>query len=450
RSFFGRIIYSFKNRYLLQANVRADASSRFAKQYRWGVFPSVSAGWVISEEPWFNNKGFINYLKLRGSYGQLGNERIGSEFPYQALMEFGNSYMYDKGSKSVSAIQIAHQTYYAFENITWETTTSTGLGIDAALLDSRLSLTLDGYYKKTSNMLLTLGFPSYAGFSAPQQNAGDMNTWGWDLTLGWADRAGDFWYNVSANISDYRSKMGYLGDRRNISGNYITEEGSYFQEWYVYKNAGIIQTEADMLNPDGSKIAVLNKSDKPGCIKYVDQNGDGVINADDKVKLGNSLPEYLYGANFSMGWKGWDFNMSFQGIGHQLVMFDTARIQPGRRQWGAVPSILLGNYWSKHNTEEENLKAKYPYVTWNNTGNIYAGSDFWLFNGAYFRVKNITLGYTIPANILSKTFVKNLRLYASVTDLPAISNYPKQWDPEVATNSTYISTSYIFGLNVKF
>ena len=450
RSFFGRIIYSFKNRYLLQANVRADASSRFAKQYRWGVFPSVSAGWVISEEPWFNNKGFINYLKLRGSYGQLGNERIGSEFPYQALMEFGNSYMYDKGSKSVSAIQIAHQTYYAFENITWETTTSTGLGIDAALLDSRLSLTLDGYYKKTSNMLLTLGFPSYAGFSAPQQNAGDMNTWGWDLTLGWADRAGDFWYNVSANISDYRSKMGYLGDRRNISGNYITEEGSYFQEWYVYQNAGIIQSEADMLNPDGSKIAVLNKSDKPGCIKYVDQNGDGVINADDKVKLGNSLPEYLYGANFSMGWKGWDFNMSFQGIGHQLVMFDTARIQPGRRQWGAVPSILLGNYWSKHNTEEENLKAKYPYVTWNNTGNIYAGSDFWLFNGAYFRVKNITLGYTIPANILSKTFVKNLRLYASVTDLPAISNYPKQWDPEVATNSTYISTSYIFGLNVKF
>ena len=203
-------------------------------------------------------------------------------------------------------------------------------------------------------------------------------------------------------------------------------------------------------SPDGSKIAVLNKSDKPGCIKYVDQNGDGVINADDKVKLGNSLPEYLYGANFSMGWKGWDFNMSFQGIGHQLVMFDTARIQPGRRQWGAVPSILLGNYWSKHNTEEENLKAKYPYVTWNNTGNIYAGSDFWLFNGAYFRVKNITLGYTIPANILAKTFVKNLRLYASVTDLPAISNYPKQWDPEVATNSTYISTSYIFGLNVKF
>ena len=450
QSVFGRVMYAFKNRYLLQANVRADASSRFASQYRWGIFPSVSVGWVVSEEPWFNNKGFVNYLKLRGSHGQLGNERIGSEFPYQALMEFGNAYMYDKGTKSVSATQIAHQTYYAFENITWETTTSTGLGIDAAFLDSRLSLTLDGYYKKTSNMLLTLGFPSYAGFSAPQQNAGDMNTWGWDLTLGWSDKVGELTYSVSANLSDYRSKMGYLGDRRNISGNYITEEGSYYQEWFVYQSDGIIQSEADMLNPDGSKIAVLNKSDKPGCIKYVDQNGDGVINADDKVKLGNSLPEYLYGGNIMLGWRGFDFNMSFQGVGHQTVMFETSRVQPGRRQWGAVPSILLGNYWSNHNTPEENLKAKYPYVTWNNTSNIYAGSDFWLFNGAYFRVKNITLGYTIPQSIMSKTFIKNLRLYASVTDLPAISNYPKQWDPEVATNSTYISTSYIFGLNVKF
>ena len=450
QSVFGRLMYSFKNRYLLQANVRADASSRFASQYRWGVFPSVSLGWVVSEEPWFNNNGFINYLKLRGSYGQLGNERIGSEFPYQALMEFGNSYMYDKGSRSVSAIQIAHQTYYAFENITWETTTSTGAGIDAAFLDSRLSLTLDGYYKKTSNMLLTLGFPSYAGFSAPQQNAGDMNTWGWDLSLGWTDKAGDLTYGISANLSDYRSKMGYLGDRRSISGNNITEQGSYYQEWYVYESAGIIQSEDDMKNPDGSKIAVLNKSDGPGCIKYVDQNGDGVINADDKVLMGNSLPEYLYGGNIMLGWKGFDFNMSFQGIGRQIVMFDTARIQPGRRQWGAVPTILLGNYWSRHNTPEENLKAKYPYVNRNNTGNIYAGSDFWLFNGAYFRMKNITLGYTIPSNILARTFVKNLRLYASVTDLPAISNYPKQWDPEVATNSTYISTSYIFGLNIKF
>ena len=450
QSVFGRLMYSFKNRYLLQANIRADASSRFASQYRWGVFPSVSAGWVTSEEPWFNNKGIVNYLKLRGSYGQLGNERIGSEFPYQALMEFGNSYMYDKSSHSVSAIQIAHQTYYAFENITWETTTSAGAGIDASFFDSRLTITIDAYRKKTSNMLLTLGFPSYAGFSAPQQNAGDMFTTGWDLSLGWADRAGDFYYGVSANLSDYRSKMGYLGDRRTISGNYITEKDSYYQEWFVYESAGIIQNEAEMYNADGSKIAVLGTNDKPGCIKYVDQNGDGVINADDKVKLGNSMPEYLYGGNVVLGWKGWDFNMSFQGIGHQTVMFDTARIQPGRRQWGAVPSILLGNYWSSHNTAEETLQAKYPYVTWNNTSNIYAGSDFWLFNGAYFRIKNITLGYTIPRNILNRTFIKNLRLYASVTDLPAISNYPSQWDPEVSTNSTYISTSYIFGLNVKF
>lgn len=450
QSVFGRIMYSFKNRYLIQANVRADASSRFAKQYRWGVFPSVSLGWVISEEPWFNNGGAVNYLKLRGSIGSLGNERIGSEFPYQALMEFGNSYMYDKSSQSVTAVQNAHQTYYAFENITWETTTSTGVGIDANFFDSRLKANIDGYYKKTSNMLLTLGFPSYAGFSAPQQNAGDMNTWGWDITLGWADKVGDFSYSISANVSNYKSRMGYLGDKRTIDGAHITEEGSFYNEWFGYKSDGLIQTEADMVDASGNPIPLYSKSDKPGCIKYVDQNGDNVINSDDKIRLGNSLPEYLYGGNIALGWKNFDFNLSFQGIGRQLVMFDTARVQPGRTQWGAVPSIILGNYWSTKNTPEENLNAKYPYVTFNNTGSIYAESDFWLFNGGYMRVKNITFGYTIPQRVLNNVFIKGLRLYASVTDLPAISKYPKGWDPELGTYSSYISTSFIFGLNVKF
>ncbi|MCF0167139.1 MAG: TonB-dependent receptor [Bacteroidales bacterium] len=450
QSIFGRLMYSFKNRYLIQANVRADASSRFAPDYRWGVFPSMSLGWVVSEEPWFNNKSFVNYFKFRGSIGSLGNERIGSEFPYQALMEFGNSYMYDKSTQSVTAVQNAHQTYYAFEDITWETTTSYGLGLDANLIDSRLNLNLDVYYKKTENMLLTLGFPSFAGFSAPQQNAGDMNTTGWDLSLGWSDKIGDFSYSISANISNYKSKMGYLGDKRTISGNNITEKGSYYNEWYGLQSAGLFQTQEDMLDASGKKVPVYSNSDKPGCIKYVDQNGDGVINSDDKIRLGNSLPEYLYGGNISLGWKNLDFNMSFQGIGKQLVMFDTSRVQAGRRQWGAVPSILLGNYWSTNNTPEENLKAKYPYVTFNNTSSIYAGSDFWLFNGAYMRIKNISLGYTFPQSLMNKVFIKGLRIYASVTDLPAFSKYPKGWDPELSTNSTYISTSFIFGLNVKF
>lgn len=448
-SVFGRLMYSYKNKYMIQGNVRSDGSSRFSSDYRWGTFYSTSAGWVMSEESWFKNN-VVDYLKIRGSIGQLGNERIGSEFPYQAAINFGNSYMYDKGSQSVTAVQNAAQVYYAFENITWETTTTYGGGIDLQMLDNRLHLTGDYYYKKTSDMLLTLGFPSYAGFSAPQQNAGDMYTKGWDAEIGWSDKIGDFWYSVSANLSDYRSRMGYLGDKRTIDGNYIYEEGSYYYEWFMYKSEGLFQTDADLYDANGAKYPTLTANDKAGNIKYVDTNGSTTINSDDKVRLGNSLPEYLYGGNIAMGWKGFDFSLSFQGIGHQRVLFNSAWIQPLKEQWGAIPELVLDNYWSQHNTAEQNLKAKYPRLTYTNTTNTYSGSDYWLFNGAYFRVKNITLGYSLPKNLLSNARIKDLRCYLSVNDLPAISNYPKGWDPEVGSSSDFISTSFVLGVNVKF
>jgi TonB-linked SusC/RagA family outer membrane protein len=448
-SVFGRLMYSYKNKYMIQGNVRSDGSSRFSEKYRWGTFYSASAGWVVSEESWFKNN-VVDYLKIRGSIGQLGNERIGSEFPYQAAISFGNSYMYDKSIQSVSAIQNAAQVYYAFENITWETTTTEGVGLDFHVLDNRLRFSGDYYYKKTSDMLLTLGFPSYAGFSAPQQNAGDMYTRGWDLELAWSDKIGDFWYNVSANLSDYRSKMGYLGDKRTIDGNYIYEEGSYYYEWFMYKSDGLFQTNADLYDENGIKYPTLTANDKAGNIKYIDTDNSGTINSDDKVRLGNSQPEYLYGGNVAMGWKDFDFSLSFQGIGHQRVLFNSAWIQPLKEQWGAVPELLLDNYWSQHNTEEQNLKAKYPRLTYTNTTNTYSGSDYWLFNGAYFRVKNITLGYTLPKNLVSNAKIRDLRCYFSVNDLPAISNYPEGWDPEVGSSSDFISTSFIFGVNVKF
>jgi TonB-linked SusC/RagA family outer membrane protein len=448
-SAFGRMMYSWKNKYMIQGNVRTDGSSRFSEKYRWGTFLSTSAGWVVSEELWFKNN-IVDYLKIRGSIGQLGNERIGSEFPYQAAMNFGNSYMYDKATQTVTAVQNAAQVYYAFENITWETTTTYGGGLDLNLFDSRFRFSGDYYYKKTSDMLLELGFPSYAGFSAPQQNAGDMYTSGFDLELGWSDKIGDFWYNISANLSDYRSKMGYLGDKRTINGNYIIEKGSYYNEWFMYRTAGLFQTAADLFDENGVKYPTLTANDKAGNIKYVDMDDSKTINSDDKVRLGNSLPEYLYGGNIAMGWNGFDFSLSVQGIGHQRVLFNSAWIQPLKEQWGAVPDLLLGNYWSQHNTEEQNLKARYPRLTYTNTTNTYTGSDYWLFNGAYFRVKNVSLGYTLPNNLVSKARIKNMRCYLSVNDLPAISNYPEGWDPEVGSSSDFISTSFIFGVNVKF
>lgn len=448
RSFFGRIIYSWSDRYMLQANIRSDGSSRFADGHRWGTFPSVSTGWVISEESWFN-KNIVNYLKLRGSIGQLGNERIGSEFPYQAKLTFGTGFIPNASTGTSDVVQSAYQTDYAFNTITWETTTTYGIGTDLNLLDSRLRTSFDYYYKKTTNMLMEVGFPSYFGYNAPQNNAADMNTKGWDLELSWNDQINDFRYGASFNLSDYRSRMGYMADKQKIDGNKITEEGSYYNEWYGYKNLGIILNDAAMLDENGNKIAVLTNNDKAGNIRYADIDGDGKITAsNDRVRLGNSLPQMQYGGSLWAEWKNFDFNLSFQGIGHQLKYWSWPGT-PFNYQAYACPLNLIESHWSPTATDEENAKAKYPKLTTNKT-NIYANSDFYLFNGAYMRIQNITLGYTIPSEITKKFFVNKLRVYFSANDLPAFSQYPDGYDPEWDRSSDLILSSYIFGLNVSF
>lgn len=456
RSFFGRVMYSYAGKYMVQANIRADGSSRFAPGYRWGVFPSVSAGWVMSEEDWFKND-VVNFFKIRASYGQLGNERIGSEFPYQAALQFGTAFL-PNTSGVTDVTQTAYQMTYAFKDITWETTTTYGVGVDLNMFRNRLRLNADVYYKKTENMLLEIGFPSYFGYNSPQYNSADMNTKGWDLELSWSDQVGEFAYGVSANLSDYRSRMGYMANKSNISGGKITEEGSYYQEWFGYQSTGIIQTEADM------PAAVLGKSDKPGCLGFVDQPtvdtdgdgvpdaGDGIINpSGDRVKLGNSLPEYLYGASFWANWKGFDFNLSLQGIGRRLQKWTWPASSPWAHSAYAAPAEVFKYRWSPNATPEQNAKAKYPMLSIQNEANIHADCDFWLFNAGYMRVKNITLGYTIPERITKKAAIQNLRFYFSANDLPAISKFPKGYDPEWSRGgSDFILSSYVFGLNITF
>lgn len=448
RSVFGRIMYSWADRYMLQANIRSDGSSRFADGHRWGTFPSVSAGWVLSEEPWFN-KSVVNFLKFRGSIGQLGNERIGSEFPYQAKLSFGTGFIPNAASGLADVVQTAYQSDYAFNDITWETTTTYGLGADITLLNNRLRGSLDWYYKKTTDMLMQVGFPSYFGYNAPQNNAADMNTKGWDLELSWSDQIADFRYGVSFNLSDYRSRMGYMADRQSLGTRTITEEGSYYNEWYGYRSLGIILNEAAMTDANGNKIAVLTNNDKQGNLRYEDIDGDGKITASaDRVRLGNSLPEMQYGGSVWAEWKNFDFNLSFQGVGHQLSYW-TWPITPFEYTAYSCPLNLYESHWSPTATDAENAKAKYPKLT-TNSANIYATSDFYLFNGAYMRIKNITLGYTIPKSITEKFFVNKLRVYFSANDLPAFSKYPDGYDPEWNRSSDLILSSYIFGLNVSF
>ena len=447
RSWFGRITYNYKYKYYLQANVRFDGSSRFQEDYRWGSFPSFSAGWVISEEPFLKGSGTLSFLKLRGSWGTLGNERIGN-YPYQATIAFSNALLYE--GNDVVSVQTAAQTRYAIPDISWETTESFDFGVDAVFFQDKFRLTADYYLKTTKDMLLALEIPDFMGFDNPDQNTGEMKTRGWELELGYNNSIGELGYNISANLSDFRSTMGDLGGIEFL-GSQVKFEGSEFNEWYGYEAEGLFQTDEEVQNSP-----VTNKNIRPGDVKYVDISGpdgtpDGVISSEyDRVLLGGSLPRYMYGANLQLDYRGIDFTVVIQGVGKQNSRITQRMVEPLPENWGNTPSLIDGNYWSVYNTAEQNRNVFYPRHTWTSRGNNYAMSDYWLFNGRYLRMKNITLGYTLPESLMSKMSVRNARIYASAADLFSLDQYPQGWDPEVGTNSYPITATYLLGLSVQF
>ncbi len=456
RSFFGRVMYNWSGRYYVQLNARGDASSRFHKDCRWGFFPSASLGWVVSNEEFMANAGWLDHLKLRASVGSLGNERIGN-YPYQTYITFNKALLYDSAGSSPVYVMTGAQQDYAYEDIHWEKTWSWDAGIDASFLGNRLDFSADYYYKKTTDMLLAVAIPSFTGYSAPERNAGTMNTRGWEVKLGWSDSIGDFNYGISFHLSDYRSVMGDLGGKQvfNADGTIITE-GEEYCSWYGYRSAGLFQTDEEI-----ASSAILVASTKPGDVKYVDVSGadgtpDGIINETyDRVILGSSLPHYLYGGSINLGWKGISLSVLFNGVGRQMSRLTEDMVRPFQSQWLSAPSVIYNsdgsrNYWSRYNTDEANRKVKYPRLSESGARyNNYAVSDYWLVNSAYFRVKNINLGYTFPKALLSKMKLKGLRVYFNVDDPFCFDNYLKGWDPEAGT-STYIARTWTFGLDLKF
>ena len=461
RSLFGRMTYSYADRYLIQANLRRDGSSRFASNCRWANFPSVSLGWVISEEKFFKNinMDWFSYLKLSGSWGKLGNERIGAYdddgnfiynyYPYQAAIDYSTA-LFQNSQGIVSSVTTAAQQKYAVRDISWETTESWDIGLDANFLDNRLHFSADYYRKNTKDMLLALEIPHFIGYDNPEVNAGNMHTTGYDIEVGWRDKVGDFTYSISTNLSDFTSKMGNLNGTQFL-GNQVKMEGSEYNEWYGYVSDGLFLTQEDV-----DKSPKLNNSVKVGDIKYKDISGpdgvpDGVISPEyDRVLLGGSLPHYMFGLTFNAAYKGWDFGLTLQGVGSQKSQISAAMIEGLRDNWLNFPTILDGNYWSPKNTDEQNATAKYPRLTRTNRDANFCMSDYWLYNGRYIRLKNLSVGYTLPKAWTTKACMNTVRLYVSGSDLFTISNAPKGWDPEVSTEGYPITTSLIFGVSINF
>ncbi len=443
RSWFGRAIYSFKSRYSLQVNGRSDASSRFARDYRLAFFPSVSAGWIVSDETFMANAPWLSFLKVRASWGMLGNERIGDNYPYQSTIGFSTSSVY-RGNTPIS-LQAARVNRYAIPDISWETTESYDLGLDISFLNNRLNVVFDYYKKATRDMLIELEIPKYIGLANPNQNAGKMHTRGWEFEAGWNDRIGKLSYGVSFNLSDSRSIMGDLKGTQFI-GNQVKLEGSEFNEWYGYRTAGLFQTQDEV-----DSYPTINANIRPGDLKLLDISGpdgipDGRISPEyDRTLLGGSLPRYLYGGNIKLGYKNIDFSVFVQGVGFQNAELPVRWHLPFTR----IPQLIEGKYWSHYNTTEQNEKARYPRVSGNYTQNNYSSiSDFWLFNGGYFRLKNIAVGYTIPQLSGKLSSIKKVRFYATGSDIFSISKYPKDRDPEGISN--FVTSSYVFGALVTF
>jgi TonB-linked SusC/RagA family outer membrane protein len=446
QSYFARVTYNYNSKYLIQSNIRRDGSSRFHKNSRWGTFPSVSAGWVLSEESFMPKSKSLSFLKLRASWGMLGNERIGN-YPYQSTVSFGNT-LFHRGANVVSN-QTAFIGRYAIENISWESTSSIDLGIDMAFFNNKLSVTADYFNKTTSKMLLALEIPKYIGLENPSQNTGKMKTKGWELDVRYRNEINKLKYSVSANLSDYKSVMGNLGGTQFL-GNKVKFEGSEFDEWYGYKSDGIYQTQDEI---NGSPT--INNRVRPGDIRYKDVSGpngvpDGIISPTyDRVLLGGSLPRFEYGGNISLSYGGFDFSVVLQGVGKCNSYLDETMIQPLRGGGRAAQSDIKGNYWSAYQSVEQNSAALYPRLSFVGLDNNYVASDYWLINGSYLRVKNILLGYTVPSSITRRMKVQSVRLNCNLIDFFNLSKFPFGIDPEQSSGGYFITKSTVFGISIS-
>lgn len=443
-SFFGRVNYGFKDKYLFEANIRADGSSRFAKGHKWGVFPSFSAAWRISEEGFMKNLGFVDNLKLRASWGQTGNERIDA---FMYLQQFSTSNVVMDGSL-VSAV---YQSQMANPNVTWETVEQTNIGLDFGLWNNMIYGELDWYSKDTKDILLALDIPHFIGLDAPEQNAGVVRNSGIEALVGFRKTFGDFSFNTSFNLAYNKNEwIDRGGDDKNISGYNIQTIGAQLNSFYIYQADGLIANEQELeeykakYESDPRGMSDLHAGD----VKLVDANGDGTIDTDDRQIFNSNIPKFTLGWNISGEYKGFDLSLLFQGsTGANRMMYG---------EWIEGPSyeVFTGVHFRDRWTEDnQDGNAEMPRLEAANNRNSSTYNSFFLKKTNYLRLKNVQLGYTFPQSITDKLRITKLRLYLSGSNLLTFSSLYKGMDPEGSSDrlTEFPPLKIVnFGVNIVF
>ena len=448
---FARFNYDYKGRYLLELNGRYDGSSKFKKGHRYQFFPSISAAWRISEEKFFEGvKSWWDNMKLRVSYGSLGNQAVNGNFPYLATYGINTKYGALLGGGRPVAVFAPGLVSSSF---TWETVNQIDFGFDAAFLRNRLSASFDWYRRNTKDML-TDGevLPAVLGASVPRQNAANLKTVGWELSLEWNDRlANGLSYHVKGVLSDYQSTITKFNNPTGLISQYYV--GRKMNEIWGYVSNGLFQTEQEA-NAHANQSYLYGGKWTAGDVRFEDLDGNNKIdigdntlaNPGDRKIIGNSTPRFAFGITAGLEYKGIDFEMFWQGIGKR----DWFPGNGSAAYWGftnewQTPLTTSLDYWTPENTN-----AFFPRLGWANGGNRNTSTRY-LQNASYSRLKNVTLGYTLPRNILDKIGVSRLRVYVTGENLLTFTSLIKAFDPETLNNMTYpINRKIAVGLNLTF
>jgi TonB-linked SusC/RagA family outer membrane protein len=460
RSWFGRINYDYNEKYLLELNMRYDGSSRYESNLRYGTFPSASAGWRFSRENFIKDNTAFRWLnegKLRASYGVLGNQ-YGADaqdsyaewYPYMdVLTGVGTMPIGNILTRGVAQITLANPL------LRWEKMSMLNFGIDLAFLNNRLTFTGDWFDKRSKDIQMKKPMPDVLGLQVPDQNIGEVSNKGWEISLGWADHINEVTYGFTAQLSDVRNKVVNLGGAPPVLDNRILQVGYPIEAFYGYRTDGLAQ-ENDFTKDAAGKYVpnfAIFDADKgkvaPGDIKFRDLNGDGRITADkDREVIGDAFPRYTYSLRGNLGWKSFDFSFFLQGVGKGNGYMSGVGIHTFQA-FGSYPQEVHRDHWTPQNTD-----AWYPRFTYLDTRNTTMRmSDYWLQNAAYFRLKNIQIGYTLPARWTSRLRIQRLRAYVSADNLFTKTDFFYAYDPETVTGSggeyPQVKT-FVFGLNINF